>query len=222
MSKQITHFNKNLLEYIREKGVRESTVLKKLRDRTAELPNSNMQIMPELGQLLKLLVSLTGSSSILEIGTYTGYSALAMARGLPKDGVLMTCDIDEETTDIADRYWKRAGVQNQIDLRIKPAKHLLQELREANEEFDMIFLDADKKNYVHYYEKSLPLLRSGGLLIVDNVLWSGKVTEKTTGNDPKTETIRELNERIHADERVSISMLPLGDGVTLAMKRHDQ
>ena len=209
-----------LSAYLRSVSLREPDVLKRLRDETAAQPQARMQITPEQGQLMRLLVKITGTKLALEVGVFTGYSALSVALALPSDGRLVACDVSEEWTSIARRYWAEAGVAGRIDLRLAPAMETLDGLlREGGAgQFDMAFVDADKPNYLPYVDRIFQLLRPGGLLLVDNVLWHGRVID-TTCRDADTEAIRELNRRLHADERFDISMLPLGDGLTIAMKR---
>jgi caffeoyl-CoA O-methyltransferase len=179
-----------------------------------------MQISPEQGQFMALLVELIGARRILEVGTFTGYSALAVALALPPDGRVITCDINEEMTAIARRYWAEAGVADKIDLRLAPAIDTLDELLAEGQagQFDFAFIDADKTNYLAYYERTLELLRSGGLIAIDNVLWNGAVADPERQDDD-TSAIRALNEAVHADDRVSLSLLPISDGLTLARKR---
>jgi predicted O-methyltransferase YrrM len=160
-------------------------------------------------------VKLMGARRCLEIGTYTGYSALAVALALPKDGSIVCCDVSEEWTAVGKPFWKKAGVEKKIDLRIGPALETLKKLKGP---FDFVFIDADKPNYLNYYERCLELLRPGGLIAIDNVLWSGEVAN-ARAKDKLTVALRELNERVHKDERVELAMLSIGDGVTLALKK---
>lgn len=206
--------------YLLAHSLREPDVMRRLREETARLPEHNMQVAPEQGQFLALMVELTGAERIVEVGTFTGYSSLAMARAMPETGRLIACDIDPDFTAIARRYWQEAGVDHKIDLRLGPGTETLAELVEelGHESVDMAFIDADKPNYYTYYERCLDLLRPGGLIAVDNVLWSGRVA------DPKdvsanTTALKAFNDRLAKDDRVTISMLPLADGVTLARKR---
>jgi len=210
----------NIYEYLRTVSVREPDVLRRLREETAPLPRSNMQITPDQGQFMALLVQLMGARRALEIGVFTGYSSLAVALALPAGGQIVACDVSEEYTAIARRYWKEAGVDHMIDLRLKPALETLHELlsESPHRVFDFAFIDADKTNYEGYYECALELLRPGGIIVVDNVLWSGRVADPSE-NDPDTAALRAFNKKLHADSRVTISMLPVGDGVTLALKR---
>jgi caffeoyl-CoA O-methyltransferase len=209
-----------LYSYVLSHSVREPAVLVELRAETAKLPLGIMQIGPEQGQFLALLVELMGARRILEVGTFTGYSALAMAQALPADGKLIACDVSEEYTSVARRYWAKAGVAGKIDLRLAPGLETLDALlAEGNAgSFDLAFIDADKPNYLPYYERCLQLLRQGGLIAVDNVLWGGAVADSAK-QDEDTKAIRALNDRVLGDNRVSLSLLPLGDGLTLARKR---
>jgi predicted O-methyltransferase YrrM len=200
--------------YIHEHSVREPLVLRELREATKAVPMSGMQIGADQGQFLQLLVQAIGARRCLEIGTYTGYSALAVALALPKDGRIICCDISEEWTAVGKPFWKRAGVEKKIDLRIGPALDTLKELKGP---FDFVFIDADKPNYGNYYEACLPLVRRGGIIAIDNTLWSGWVGEKNR-SDADTVALRAFNDKLHRDDRVALSMLPLGDGVTLALK----
>lgn len=179
-----------------------------------------MQITPEQGQFMGLLVEMLHAKDVLEIGVFTGYSSLAVARCLPSDARLVACDVSEEYTSVAQRYWREAGVADRIDLRIGPAVETMDKMIANGDQgqFDFIFIDADKANYDRYYERGLVLLRSGGLLAIDNVLWHGRIIDRDN-NDPDTIAIRELNKKLKADERISLSMLPIGDGLTLAVKR---
>jgi predicted O-methyltransferase YrrM len=184
------------------------------------MPRAKLQISPEQGQLMALLVELIGAKKTFEVGTFTGYSALAVALALPPGGKIVACDISEEWTAVARRYWREAGVERKMDLRIAPALQTLDGLLKDGQagKFDFGFIDADKPNYDGYYERGLKLLRKGGLLAIDNVLWGGSVIDKTD-RDESTRCIRALNRKIRNDERVSVSMLAVGDGLTLARKR---
>ena len=206
--------------YLVDRGVREPDVMRRLREETQALPMARMQISPEQGQFMTLLTEMLGVERALEVGTFTGYSALAVARALPENGELVACDVSEEWTAIGQRYWAEAGVSERIDLRIGPAVETLRCLVQGGGagSFDLAFIDADKSNYLHYYELSLELLRIGGVVAVDNVLWSGSVADPSN-QEEDTVAIRELNDRLKIDERVTVSMLPLGDGLTLARKR---
>jgi predicted O-methyltransferase YrrM len=179
-----------------------------------------MQISPEQGQFMAFLIQLIGAKKALEIGVFTGYSSLAVALALPDDGTLIACDVSEDYTAIARTYWQKAGVDHKIDLRIAPALDTLDDLiakGEANS-FDFAFIDADKSSYDDYYERSLQLVRVGGVIAIDNVLWSGRVADPSD-TQKRTRMIRALNTKLHHDHRVTLSLLPVGDGLTLAMKR---
>jgi predicted O-methyltransferase YrrM len=205
--------------YLRSYSLREPEILTKLRAETALQPMSQMQIAPEQGQFMALLVQLIGARKTLEVGVFTGYSSLVVALALPAEGRIVACDVSEEYTAIARRYWQAAGVADKIDLRIAPALDTLDQLLAEGqaETFDFAFIDADKGNYDGYYERSLQLVRSGGLIAIDNVLWSGKVADDTI-QDNQTRKIREMNQKIQSDPRVVISMVPIADGLTLALK----
>lgn len=209
-----------LRAYLLSVSLREPDVLRRLREETAALPNAIMQISPEQGQFMQLLVQLLGARRTLEIGVFTGYSALAVALALPPDGRIVACDVNAEWTAIGRRYWREAGVADKIDLRLAPAGDTLEALIAGGQTgaFDFAFIDADKNNYERYYELALPLLRVGGLLAIDNTLWSGKVADPAV-TDEDTRALRALNAKMHGDERVTLSLLPLGDGLTLALKR---
>ncbi|MEQ9606575.1 MAG: class I SAM-dependent methyltransferase, partial [Kiloniellaceae bacterium] len=223
MSRRSIEMTDALYAYLLENSLRETEILRRLREETAGLPGAGMQIAPEQGQFMALLAELIGARRCLEIGTFTGYSALAVALALPPEGRLIACDVNEETTAVARRYWQEAGVAGKIDLRIAPALETLDALlaEGAAGRFDFAFIDADKSNYEAYYERCLELLRDGGLIAVDNVLWGGAVTNPAPG-DSDTRAIRALNAKIASDQRVSCSMLPLGDGLTLIRKRSAQ
>ena len=201
--------------YIAEHAVREVPVLAELRKATQSVKWSGMQIGADQGNLMAMLVKLTGAKRCIEIGTYTGYSALAVALALPKDGRIVCCDVSEEFTNVGKPFWKKAKVEKKIDLRIGPALETLKTLKGP---FDFVFIDADKGNYVNYYERCLKLLRRGGLMAIDNVLWSGEVANPAAKDD-LTVALRKFNDFVHRDERVDLVMLSVGDGVTLARKR---
>lgn len=209
-----------LYKYLLEVSLREPDVMHRLREATQKMPHANMQISPEQGQFMALLVELMGAKRCLEIGTFTGYSALAVARALPEDGTLVTCDISADYTARAKPYWQEAGVADRIDLRIGPAIETLDMLLAQGQagSFDFAFIDADKANYKNYFQRVLDLLRRGGLVCVDNVLWSGAVVDPAR-NDEDTEAIRAFNRALADDPRVSLSLVPIGDGLTLARKR---
>lgn len=210
----------DLYQYLLGVSLRDTPVRARLREETAKLPHAAMQIAPEQGQFMGLLVELTGARRILEVGTFTGYSALCMAEAAGPEGRIVTCDVDAETTAVARRTWAEAGVAERIDLRLAPALETLDALLSAGEagRFDLAFVDADKRNYDGYVERALALLRPGGLLLIDNVLWDGQVIDPEA-EDPDTEAIRALNLKMHHDERVTLSMIPVGDGLTLGRKR---
>ncbi|MFD5919587.1 O-methyltransferase [Kitasatospora sp. NPDC058201] len=220
MAQQVTP-TQELLDYIRGTSLRDDELLAGLRAETAALPAGEaMQVMAEEGQLLALLVALTGARSILEIGTFTGYSTLCMARALPPGGELVTCDLTERWPAIGAGYWEQAEVADRIELRIGDAVETLAKLtaERGPESFDLVFIDADKANYPRYYEGSFALLRPGGLLVVDNTLFFGRVADPAA-QDPDTAGVRELNAALYADERVDISLLTVADGITLVRKR---
>lgn len=220
MSYRPTPLTEDLHRYLLEFSLREPDLLTRLREETARRGDAGMQISPEQGQFMALLIELTGAKRVLEIGTFTGYSALSMALALPPDGRIIACDVEPETTAVAQRYWAEAGVAEKIDLRLAPALDTLDGLlvSGAAESFDFAFIDADKENYVAYYERCLALLRQGGLLAIDNVLWNGAVANPAA-RDPDTEAIRALNLRLREDPRISLSMVPISDGLSLARKR---
>ena len=195
-------------------------MLRRLREKTAQLEQANMQIGPEQGQFMGFLLELIGARYVLEIGTFTGYSALAMALVLPEDGRVVSCDVSDEWTTIGRRYWEEAGVDHKIDLRLAPAVETLEALLGEGRvgTFDFAFIDADKTNIDNYYELILELVRPGALVAVDNTLWEGKVIDPDA-TDADTEAIRAFNAKLKEDERVSISLVPIGDGLTLARKR---
>jgi caffeoyl-CoA O-methyltransferase len=209
-----------IYDYILANSLREPEVLQQLREETALHTHGGMQIAPEQGQFMALLVELTAAKKVLEIGVFTGYSFTCLALALPADGRITACDISDEYTTVARRFWQQAGVADQIDLHIGPASETLGSLIATGYagSYDMAFIDADKTSYHDYYEQALILLRPGGLLLLDNMLWSGKVAD-AAADDADTLAIRHLNAKIHADERVTISLLPIADGLTLALKR---
>jgi caffeoyl-CoA O-methyltransferase len=220
MSRQTLTLSDALYDYLLSVSLREPPLLSRLREETAALPHAVMQISPEQGQFMALLAELVGARRVLEVGTFTGYSALVVALALPADGRIITCDVDEEMTAIARRYWAEGGVAEKIDLRLGPAVDTLDALLSDGgaDTFDFAFVDADKENYDAYYERALALLRQGGLMVIDNVLWSGAVADPNQ-KDADTNAIRALNAKLHGDQRVSLSLLPVSDGITLARKR---
>ncbi len=220
MSRQTLNLTDELRDYLLSVSLREPEVLRRLREETAGHPLSRYQISPEQGQLMALLVGLVRAKNTIEIGVFTGYSAIATALALPDDGRIIACDVSEEHTGTARRYSAEAGVDHKIDLRIGPALETLDGLIAAGKEgaFDFGFIDADKENDQAYFDRLLRLLRPGGIIAVDNVLWSGRVIDPEA-DDPDTEAIRRFNESVHRDDRVALSVVPIGDGLTLAVKR---
>jgi len=220
MSSRTIVLNDALYEYLLSVSLREPDVLCRLREETAKMPQHNMQISPEQGQFIALLVELTGARKCLEVGTFTGYSTLSVALALPEDGQIVACDISEEFTSRAKPYWQEAGVAGKIDLRLGPALETLDALIADGESgaFDFAFIDADKVNYQGYFQRALDLIRRGGLILVDNVLWSGAVVDPAR-DDEDTEAIRAFNHACAGDPRISLSLVPIGDGLTLARKR---
>jgi len=209
-----------LYDYFVGISLRESDLQRRLRDETAQLPNGGMQVAPEQGQFLALLVQLLRAKRTLEVGVFTGYSSLATALALPEDGQIIACDMNREWTDIARRYWREAGVADKIDLRLAPALQTLDRLIADGQagSFDFAFIDADKANYDAYYERALVLVRAAGLIAIDNVLWHGKPIDESMQDDD-TKAIRAINAKLQQDQRVSLSLVPIGDGITLAFKR---
>ena len=220
MSIQTLQLTDEVHRYMLDVSLREHPVLAELREETASHPKVNMQISPEQGQLMALLVRLLGATRCLEVGVFTGYSSLAVALALPEDGRIVACDVSEEYTAVARHYWQKAGVQAKVDLRLAPALETLEGLLADGEagSYDFAFIDADKGNYLRYYEASLELLRPGGLIAVDNTLWSGRLADPEEQGDD-TLALREFNDFVHGDERVDLSLVPIGDGLTLARKR---
>ena len=220
MSDETLNLTPELYEYLKSVSLREPDVLVRLRDETSLHPRAAMQISPEQGQFMSLLVKLLGVQKVLEIGVFTGYSSTIVALALPDDGQITACDIDEDFTSIAQRYWQEAGVSQKINLNLAPALETLTKLLDQGAEatYDMAFIDADKCNYPNYYEPCLRLLKPGGVLLVDNVLWDGRVADLSI-NDVDTDGIRRLNKLVHEDSRVDMSLIPLGDGLTLVRKR---
>jgi predicted O-methyltransferase YrrM len=219
MSNRTLNLTDKLYQYILNVSVKETAVQKTLRTATQGMQQSQMQIAPEQGQFMAFLVKLIGARKCLEVGVFTGYSALSVAQALPADGKVIACDVNQEWTDMARTYWRSAGVENKIDLRIAPALETLQQLLDQGEQssFDFAFIDADKANYDRYYELSLRLLRSGGLIVIDNTLWGGDVADIRV-QDEDTCAIRELNKKILHDRRVDMTLLPVADGLTLVRK----
>ncbi len=220
MSRGFIQVTPQLAEYIRAHSLREPPALRRLREETAKIPMAGMQISPVQGQFMQLLVRLTGATRYLEVGTFTGYSSLCVALAMPPEGRLVCCDTSAEWTAIAKRHWRRAGVADKVELRLAPAAETLDALLAAGfaGTFDLAFIDADKTGYDVYYERALSLLRRNGLVLIDNVLWSGSVANPRK-NDGDTAALKALNRKIHRDPRVDLSLLPVGDGLTLARKR---
>jgi len=220
MANQTIGLSDDLAAYVRQVGVREPEVLVRLREETAKLPRHGMQIAPEEGAFLAMLVELIGARRCIEVGTFTGYSSLAVALALPDDGSLLCCDVSEEWTSVAQRAWAEAGVAGKIELRIAPASETLDQVIASGEQatYDFAFVDADKSGYDGYYEQLLQLVRPGGLIAFDNTLWGGEVLDADS-DDADTRALRALNLKLSTDERISLCLLPVADGVTLARKR---
>ena len=220
MTARTLNLDDSLYHYLLDVSLRETPLLNRLRDETQALPMARWQVAPEQGQFLALLVKLTGARRLLEIGTFTGYSALCMAAALPDDGSLICCDMPGDYNATARRYWQEAGLSGRIDLRLAPALETLAELERQGPggPFDLVFIDADKANYPTYLECALRLLRVGGLAVFDNTLWSGRVLEEHP-QSADTRAIQALNRALKDDSRVDLSLLPLGDGLTLCRKR---
>jgi predicted O-methyltransferase YrrM len=220
MTARTLNLDDSLYQYLLDVSLRETPLLERLRDETQALPMARWQIAPEQGQFLALLVKLTGARRLLEVGTFTGYSALCMATALPEGGSLICCDIPGDYNATARRYWQEAGLAERIDLRLAPALQTLAELERQGQvgQFDLIFIDADKANYPSYLEHALRLLRVGGLAVFDNTLWSGRVLEENS-ESADTRAIQALNRALKDDLRVDLSLLPVGDGLTLCRKR---
>ncbi|WP_282609307.1 class I SAM-dependent methyltransferase [Pelagibius sp. Alg239-R121] len=219
MSTRSIGLDDSLYRYLLTVSLREPDLFARLRQATENMPEAGMQISPEQGQFMQLLVKLIGARKTLEIGTFTGYSALAVASVLPEDGKLVACDVSETFTSVGQPFWKEAGVAGKIDLRIGPAVDSLDSLLANGQEasYDFAFIDADKTNYASYYERCLKLVRPGGLIAIDNVLWGGSVVNEDDNSDD-TRAIRALNAVLKEDTRVDLSLVPIGDGLTLARK----
>ena len=219
MSRHNTPITEALEGYIREVTLREPETLRRLREATEDHPHASMQIAPEQGQFLHFLVRLMGARKALEVGVFMGYSSSWVALAMPPGGKVVACDVSEEYTTIARQTWQDAGVADKIDLRLAPAIETLDGLIAAGQSgtFDFAFLDADKQNYGKYFERALTLLRTGGLIAVDNVLWSGKIIDPTDTH-ADTEAMRAFNRKLHLDERIALTMATIGDGLTLACK----
>jgi len=220
MSARSWNIDKTVREYLVAHSVRDSAIKKSLRAKTAKLEWGGMQISPEQGQFMALVVEMLGARKCLEVGTFTGYSALCVAEAMPKGGKLIACDVSDEWTRIGKPFWKKAGVDKKIDLRLGPGLDTLKALLKEGHAgtFDFAFIDADKENYDGYYEATLKLLRKGGVVGFDNVLWGGSVADPKK-KSPSTDALRKLNTKLHKDKRVTIAMIPIGDGLTLVRKR---
>lgn len=219
MSVRTLGLSDGLYDYLKRISLRESDLLARLRAETQQMAHGRMQISPEQGQFMRMLVRLMGANRGIEIGTFTGYSALCIAEGLGDDGRLICCDTSDEWTQVARRYWKEAGLDSRISLELGPGIDTLNRLLAVGGTgtFDFAFIDADKQNYPAYYERCLELLRPGGVIAVDNVLWGGSVADESD-QQPSTRAIRRFNEAVARDERVELSLVPIGDGLTLARK----
>ena len=222
MSNRTLSIDDRIYDYLCDVSINEPELLRQLREETAQIEYSVMQISPEQGQFMSLLIKLMGAKRAIEIGTFTGYSSICVASAMPEDGKLICCDISPQWTDMAEKYWALAGLENKIDLHIQPAEQTLQMLIDdgAEKSFDFIFIDADKQNYVMYYEMALRLLRKGGIIAIDNTLWSGAVADPDN-IEPGTRAIRRFNDMLKDDDRVSQSLLTIGDGLTLILKEID-
>ncbi len=219
MTRKTINITDQIYDYLLSVSLRETEIQKELRAETAKQPQAIMQIAPDQGQFMALLINLMHAKKVIEIGVFTGYSSLCMAMALPDDGHIVACDINKEYTDIAQKYWRRAGVADKIELILAPAIQTLDKLLVKDEQgtFDFVFIDADKPEYPDYYERALQLSRKGGLIVIDNVLWYGKAADPDE-KDKDTLAIRKFNEMLYRDERVKITMLTIADGLTLALK----
>jgi caffeoyl-CoA O-methyltransferase len=219
LSNRTLSIDDRIYDYLCDVSINEPELLRQLREETAQIEYSVMQISPEQGQFMSLLIKLMGAERAIEIGTFTGYSSICVASAMPENGKLICCDISPQWTAMAEKYWALAGLENKIDLYIQPAEQTLQMLLDEGTEktFDFIFIDADKQNYIKYYEMSLRLLRKGGIMAIDNTLWSGAVADPEN-TEPGTRAIRRFNDMLKQDERVSQSLLTIGDGLTLILK----
>jgi predicted O-methyltransferase YrrM len=221
MSSETLFLSDDLYAYMKAVSLREPDILSRLREETSHDPLHMMQISPEQGQFMSLLVKLMAAERTIEIGVYTGYSSLCVALAMPEQGKMVACDVSEAWTSVARRYWKEAGVASKIDLRLAPAIQTLDRLLNRKNKYgayDFAFIDADKESYDIYYERCLELLRPGGLMAIDNVFWGGDVANPEI-SDEETIAIRTLNKKIQADDRVDMSMMPIGDGLMLVRKR---
>ena len=222
MTNRSIGLNDELQRYVLEHSLREDDLLARLREETAHLEERNMQIAPEQGQFMALMARLIGAKRFIEVGTFTGYSALAVTLAMPEDGRTITCDLSREWTDIAQRYWKEAGLDQRILLELRPALKTLDELLVSGCEdtFDLAFIDADKSGYIDYFERCHDLVRPGGLIMIDNTLWDGKVVD-SAHDDEDTEAIRGFNDYLHEREEIDVSLIPVGDGLTLVRKSEE-
>lgn len=220
MSRQTLQLTAPVYDYLLDVSLREPEVMRGLREATLAHPFANMQTAPDQAQFMGMLIKLSGARNTLEIGTFTGYSALAVALALPEDGRIIACDVNADWVAMGEPFWQQAGVRHKIDLRIAPALQTLQQLIDQGRSgtFDFAFIDADKQNYIAYFDACLQLLRSGGLIAVDNVLWGGQVADASI-TDPTTRAIRRFNDYLKTRTDIDISLVPIGDGVTLARKR---
>jgi len=223
LSNRTLSIDDRIYDYLCDVSIKESGLLRQLREETAKIDYSVMQISPEQGQFMSLLIKLMGARRAIEIGTFTGYSSICVASAMPENGKLICCDVSPQWTGIAEKYWVLAGLENKIDLYIQPAEQTLQMLLDdgAEKSFDFIFIDADKQNYIMYYEMALDLLRKGGMIAVDNTLWSGAVADPEN-TEAGTRAIRRFNEMLKDDGRVSQSLLTIGDGLTWILKEFDE
>ncbi len=222
MSNRTLSIDDRTYDYLCNVSINESDLLRQLREETAQLDYSVMQISPEQGQFMSLLIKMMAAKRAIEIGTFTGYSSICVASAMPEEGRLICCDISPQWTSIAEKYWALAGLEEKIELYTQPAEQTLQKLLDdgAEKTFDFIFIDADKQNYISYYEMALRLLRKGGIIAVDNTLWSGAVADPEN-IEPGTRAIRRFNDMLKEDTRVSSSLLTIGDGLTLILKEFD-
>ena len=222
MSNRTLSIDDRTYDYLCDVSINEPELLRQLREETAQLEYSVMQISPEQGQFMSLLIKMMAAKRAIEIGTFTGYSSICVASAMPQDGSLICCDISPQWTSIAEKYWALAGLEEKIELYTQPAEQTLQKLLDdgAEKTFDFIFIDADKQNYIGYYEMALRLLRKGGIIAVDNTLWSGAVADPEN-IEPGTRAIRRFNDMLKEDRRVSSSLLTIGDGLTLILKEFD-
>jgi len=220
MSPKTISLTESVSKYLLDVTVNEPPVLRDLREETQKMRGANMQIAPEQGQFMRLLVEILGAKRCLEVGVYTGYSSISVALALPADGLLIACDVNPETSNIAKRYWEEAGILRKMQLELRPASETLSRLIDLQQEgsFDFAFIDADKESYDIYYELCLTLIRRGGLIAIDNALWDGRVADPSA-KDSSTIAIREINAKVAADSRVSSSLIPIGDGLLLARKK---